>query len=517
MISTSENSRAPVDSRLARRGDSTPFSVKMFPVRVSVETVRPAHCLTCSHEGQPLLDTYAIVSGHTLLNQLVDTVLSTLGHPHLAVNSRGFVQVNNWKSLPFESITDNLEDTVETLFKDISGHLTLRILTKPEADSHSTQCLSELKSRLLKNAVSRQPDLVSAVDNKTIKDIIKQVVDGNDPTALTLEQISTINEWLDAMDNGVSDRRSPTGQARFNQLFEMPKLERWFKTDPSPNRQKLLQYMNQLNAGSCRQNQPKISYHQHAVPDIRCREPRSPGPGNVLPSFQLCNWFANQRSTSRASSGSSINGGTTTPISLSASSTVSSIVPKTELPVSMGADYRPIKFDFAALFESCTKKMSESAAEIRMDGGSDSPVPADDQSIHSPDNSTPFNGFDSIMIKQESSASSPDLVMSMGPTIAASPRLDLSNGANGSRSRLMFDPLTELPVLEKWFEENPHPTWMQIDDYTNQLNSREYRDNYPHISTHNVKIWFKNRRAKCKRLQTGINEKLQLFAAAAFT
>ena len=27
----------------------------------------------------------------------------------------------------------------------------------------------------------------------------------------------------------------------------------------------------------------------------------------------------------------------------------------------------------------------------------------------------------------------------------------------------MFDPLTELPVLEKWFEENPHPTWMQID------------------------------------------------------
>lgn len=26
----------------------------------------------------------------------------------------------------------------------------------------------------------------------------------------------------------------------------------------------------------------------------------------------------------------------------------------------MGADYRPIKFDFAALFESCTKKMSES-------------------------------------------------------------------------------------------------------------------------------------------------------------
>lgn len=29
----------------------------------------------------------------------------------------------------------------------------------------------------------------------------------------------------------------------------------------------------------------------------------------------------------------------------------------------------------------------------------------------------------------------------------------------------MFDPLTELPVLEKWFEENPHPTWLQVISY----------------------------------------------------
>lgn len=64
----------------------------------------------------------------------------------------------------------------------------------------------------------------------------------------------------------------------------------------------------------------------------------------------------------------------------------------------------------------------------------------------------------------------------------------------------MFDPLTELPLLEKWFEENPHPTWLQIDQYTETLNSLGYRQTYPPISTHNVKIWFKNRRAKCKRM-----------------
>ncbi|GMT32530.1 hypothetical protein PFISCL1PPCAC_23827, partial [Pristionchus fissidentatus] len=487
-----ERRRLLVAARPARRDDN-PLVFKMFPVRVSVESVRPAHCLTCSHDGQPMMDTYAIVSGHTLLSQLVDTVLSTLGMPHLAVNSRGFVQINNWKALPFESITDNCEDTVETLFKDISSHLTLRILTKPEADNQSTQCLSDLKSKLLKTAIAKQPDLLSTVDNKAIKDIIRQVIDGNDPTTLSLEQISTINEWLDSIDSGSSDRRSPTGLVRFNQLSEVTKLEKWFKIDPSPNRQKLLHYMNNLNLGTYRQSHPKISYQQ------------------------LCNWFANARSSTRLSSTSSsgsVNGGArpATPLSNTATSTISSL-PKTDLPMSMIADYRP-KFDLSSLIESALlNKRIQSDNDIRMEGGSDSPVPADDQSIHSPDNSTPYNGFD--MLKQESSASSPDILMNMAAQVAASPRLDL-NAANGSRSRLMFDPLTELPVLEKWFEENPHPTWIQIEEYTRMLNSREYRENYPPISTHNVKIWFKNRRAKCKRLQTGINEKLlQLGAAAA--
>jgi hypothetical protein len=64
----------------------------------------------------------------------------------------------------------------------------------------------------------------------------------------------------------------------------------------------------------------------------------------------------------------------------------------------------------------------------------------------------------------------------------------------------MFDPLTELPLLERWFEENAHPSWVQIDYFTESLNNQPYRQQYPPISTHNVKIWFKNRRAKCKRM-----------------
>lgn len=59
-----------------------------------------------------------------------------------------------------------------------------------------------------------------------------------------------------------------------------------------------------------------------------------------------------------------------------------------------------------------------------------------------------------------------------------------------NRSRLMFDPLSELPRLEKWFEENPHPSWIQIDKITDTLNSMPYRGSYPRVSSHNVKIWY---------------------------
>ncbi|VDM61949.1 unnamed protein product [Angiostrongylus costaricensis] len=263
---------------------------------------------------------------------------------------------------------------------------------------------------------------------------------------------------------------SPIAQTRFNQLFEVPKLEKWFKSDSSPSRQKLLNYMNILNGSTYRRNHQKISYQQ------------------------ICNWFANQRAAIRR------------PALVAAHTQVNQQVPS--IPT-MLAEYRP-KFDFNN--------------ESRIDGGSDSPTPNDDE-VHSNSDGAEMSSFPHIkQVGEESTASSPDLSI-MNSIASSSPKhipndLSLGNniggmgiGSQAARSRLMFDPLTELPILEKWFEENPHPTWMQIDQYTQMLNGCPYRENYPHISQHNVKIWFKNRRAKCKRMQTGMVEKLEkLFA-----
>lgn len=61
----------------------------MFPVRVIIETVQPQHCLSCAHDGIEILDTFVIISGHTMVGQLVGNILSALGFPQYISISRG--------------------------------------------------------------------------------------------------------------------------------------------------------------------------------------------------------------------------------------------------------------------------------------------------------------------------------------------------------------------------------------------------------------------------------------------
>ena len=62
------------------------------------------------------------------------------------------------------------------------------------------------------------------------------------------------------------------------------------------------------------------------------------------------------------------------------------------------------------------------------------------------------------------------------------------------------DPVTEVPRLEDWFSQNSHPSHQQICFYTEELNKLMYRHKFPKLEHKNVQFWFKNRRAKCKRL-----------------
>ena len=81
------------------------------------------------------------------------------------------------------------------------------------------------------------------------------------------------------------------------------------------------------------------------------------------------------------------------------------------------------------------------------------------------------------------------------------------------RTRVFIDPLSEIPKLEKWFLDDTHPSSYMIDKYCEELNSSEYRQKFPRLEPKNVQLWFKNHRAKVKRmrLSNGIGDHVAMF------
>lgn len=78
------------------------------------------------------------------------------------------------------------------------------------------------------------------------------------------------------------------------------------------------------------------------------------------------------------------------------------------------------------------------------------------------------------------------------------------NDDRRKRNRTFIDPVTEVPRLEQWFSLNTHPSHSLVLRYTDELNRQPYRLKFPKLEPKNVQFWFKNRRAKCKRLKLSL-------------
>ena len=85
------------------------------------------------------------------------------------------------------------------------------------------------------------------------------------------------------------------------------------------------------------------------------------------------------------------------------------------------------------------------------------------------------------------------------------------------RLRICFDPEQEIPLLQKWFHLNNHPSrlqvkystinniylqFLQVEQYTDILNSAPSRMGRPKLDVHNIIYWFKNTRAALRRAET---------------
>lgn len=70
---------------------------------------------------------------------------------------------------------------------------------------------------------------------------------------------------------------------------------------------------------------------------------------------------------------------------------------------------------------------------------------------------------------------------------------------NRTRMRTSFDPDNEIPRLQKWFQENEHPSRDQMLLYLQELNVLESRRDRKPLDLTNIVYWFKNARAAQRR------------------
>lgn len=67
------------------------------------------------------------------------------------------------------------------------------------------------------------------------------------------------------------------------------------------------------------------------------------------------------------------------------------------------------------------------------------------------------------------------------------------------KSRITFDPETELSQLNAWFDDSERPDKDIIEEYTNILNEVRAQKSKRLLSSENIAMWFKNKKAKKRR------------------
>ena len=78
-----------------------------------------------------------------------------------------------------------------------------------------------------------------------------------------------------------------------------------------------------------------------------------------------------------------------------------------------------------------------------------------------------------------------------------------------TRIRTSFDPEHEIPRLQKWFQDNQHPTREQMVRYMSELNNLDSRKGRRPLDLTNIIYWFKNARAAQRRASKALDDSFE--------
>ncbi|XP_043495324.1 homeobox protein dve-1 isoform X2 [Polistes fuscatus] len=510
---------------------SASSSAKNLPVHCVVETI---HNIVESHASnarenwrrpQIETDSYVIIPVAMPFQDLVGEALVRLGYSSdLIPSARGSIVIRNWKPLPMEKVAEGPLLTVGDILAELTSVATLKIQvyrSRPPPPSPAAEVRNKLLRLLLLHSHALLVSAGCPLDEMTLLSLCRGCNDLSEETKRNFES------WLQQQQLGLGlnpivpssnhhhhhtqspqpDGSGPIGagtgaigpphpallqyshktrmRTSFDPELELPRLQRWFGENQHPTRQQIQHYVTELNS-------------------LESRRGRKP-----LDVNNVVYWFKNARAAQKRAETRGVNGYSPPGLSPRGASIVS---------------------------EDCSDEEEDS----RHQSTSPSPCPPSSPPVGPlslttrPEDQQPPPSTPSL-VKQEdtrvSSGSEDEEARPTGPlppgfSLVPSPMFGHGimymshylppRGPAGcptsmiderrKRNRTFIDPVTEVPRLETWFTHNTHPSHALILKYTEELNRMPYRQKFPRLESKNVQFWFKNRRAKCKRLKMALFE-----------
>ncbi|XP_066600824.1 homeobox protein dve-1 [Prorops nasuta] len=499
---------------------------KNLPVHCVVETIHnivESH-VTGSRENwrrpQVETDSYVIIPVAMPFQDLVGEALVRLGYSSdLIPSARGSIVIRNWKPLPMEKVADGPLLTVGDILAELTSVATLKIQvyrSRPPPPSPAAEVRNKLLRLLLLHSHALLVSAGCPLDELTLLSLCRG---GND---LSEETKRNFESWLQQQQLGLGlnpivptsnhhhhhtqspqpDSGGPIGpgsgpigpphpalmqyshktrmRTSFDPELELPRLQRWFSENQHPSRQQIQHYVTELNS-------------------LESRRGRKP-----LDVNNVVYWFKNARAAQKRAETRGINGYSPPGHSPRGASVVSedcsdeeedsrhqsaspSPCPPSSPPVGpLSLTTRPEDNQPPSTAPSSLKQ-----DDARVSSGSDDEEARPTGPIHQGFSLVPSPMFGHGIVYM-----SPYLPP-RGGTGCPTSMLD----ERRKRNRTFIDPVTEVPRLENWFTHNTHPSHALILKYTEELNRLAYRQKFPRLEPKNVQFWFKNRRAKCKRLK----------------
>ncbi|XP_063991879.1 homeobox protein dve-1 [Diachasmimorpha longicaudata] len=488
------------------------------------------------------IDTYVIIPAAVPFQDLVAEALVRLGYAtDLIPSARGSIVVKNWRPLPMEKVADEPTRTVAEILAELTTVATLKIQifrSRPPPPSPAAEVRDKLLRLLLLHSHALLLSAGCPLDEMTLSSLCRGGNELSEESKRSFEvwlqqqQMAGLgppNSLLSCTNNsrqlhsqspgiessgvgGVGPHHpamlpySPKTRMRtsFDPELELPRLQRWFTESQHPSRQQIQRYVAELNSLESRRGRKPLDvnnvvyWFKNARAALKRAEARGtngyspPGlspRGASIASIEDCS-DEEEDSRHQSNSASPCPAGSPPvvgPLSLTTRSEDQRLIAPPPNPTSTTTTSTPL---VKREDDTTTRVSSGSDDEDSPSGVPTTPLPPGFSLVPSP------------MFGHSIMYMSHYLPTRGGPAGCPASMLD----ERRKRNRTFIDPVTEVPRLENWFGHNTHPSHALILKYTEELNRMPYRQKFPRLEPKNVQFWFKNRRAKCKRLKMALFE-----------